>query len=166
MVITHTTARGIDEQVAKGLPIGYYGKDCDVASIPRRMFDWNIRPIEDRRSPGTGTIIAVPSNTRTRVIYVKGRRTWLSGIGFDAEMAMLYVRAGHPVKLRWEHDVATFVFDNFDMDPYVLEQLLTADKPRSVADEHGICTTLPTVKLVSGCQILLNMRERLKRASS
>ena len=165
MMITLTTVQEIDSQVTKGLHIGSYGRDCCVDDIPRRLFDWNVRAIEDRRSPGTGYIIAVPSNTRTRVIYVNGRRTWLNGIGFCAEMAEMYIRAGQPVKLRWEHDVACFVFDNFAMDAYVLEKLLAAEQPRKVADKHGISTLLPKVKIVAGCQIIQNIRSRLQRVT-
>jgi hypothetical protein len=163
MVITFSTAREIDEQVTKGLPIGSYGKETDVREIPRNIADWNIRPIEERKCPGTGYIIAVPSNTRTRIIYTRGRRSWLAGIGYSYELADLYIRASNTVKQRWDHSVASFVFDNRQIDEYVLNRILSSKQPRRTADDYGVSLHTTRANLVAGCQIVRNLLDLAKR---
>lgn len=162
-MLSFITVSSVDNQVINGLTLGSYISTFDTGTLPRYVGDWSIRPIEDRRNPGTGVIVALPSNSRTRLIYLQGRRVWLCKLGYDADMATNYIRASNTVKLRWDQDVATFVFDNYNMDGFVLDQILDSSQPRKVADSHGICNAINRGKLVSGCQVIKNIRGLRKR---
>jgi len=157
-MFSYTTVSSVDVQVRTGEPLAKYNLDFDIGSLPRYVGDWSIRAVEDRRNPGTGIIVAIPSNSRTRLIYLQGRRIWLGSIGYDKAKAENYIRASNTVKLRWDHDVATFVFDQLHMDEFIIESILTSSHPRREADEQGICTLLNRGKLVAGCQIIKNIR--------
>lgn len=157
MVITHSTVQEIDGQTLAGLPIGYYGKEDDLSSFPRMLGDWNIRTIGETRCPGTGYIVSVPSNARTRVIYTAGRITWLKGLGFSEELAHRYMKAGLVVSRKWDHEVAMFVLNNIKMDAFVLDLMLFSTNPKKVGEQHDIYTRSPRGKVLAGCQILKNM---------
>lgn len=157
MVITHNTVAEIDEQTLTGLPIGYYGKADDLTAIPRMLGDWNIRTIGDTRCPGTGYIVSVPSNARTRVIYIEGRITWLKALGFTQELAVRYIRASMVVSRKWDHEVATFVLNNIKIDEFVLDLMLYSNNPKKVGEQHDIYTRSPRGKVLAGCQILKNI---------
>ena len=157
MVISHNTTAEIDEQVAKGLAIGYYGKDDDMSQLPRMLGDWNIRAISDTRCPGCGSIVAVPSNARTRVIYTEGRLTWLKALGFDSELAEQYMKASVVVTRKWDHEVALFVLNNIKMDEFVLDLMLASHNPKRTGEKNNIYTRSPRSKVLAGCQILKNM---------
>lgn len=147
----------IDAQTLAGLPIGYYGKDDDLSMIPRCIGDWNIRPISETRCPGTGYIVAVPSNARTRVIYNRGRIVWLKALGYSDELAELYVKASMAVNRKWDHEVATFVLNNIKMDTFVLDLMLSSANPKKVGERHDIYTRSPRSKVLAACQILKNL---------
>lgn len=163
-MLSFITVSSVDNQVINGMTLGSYTKDFCTGSLPKYVGDWSIRPIEDRRNPGTGVIVAIPSNSRTRLIYLQGRRVWLGKLGFDSAMADNYIRASNTVKLRWDQDVATFVFDNLNMDGFVLDQIMESSHPRRTADAHGICSAINRGKLVSGCQVIKNIRGLRKRS--
>jgi hypothetical protein len=158
MVISHETIEAIDEQTLKGFPIGYYGKDDDMSLIPRMLGDWNIRAIEEKRTPGTGYIVAVPSNGRTRLIYTKGRIAWLVGLGFNPDLANAYVHSSGTITRRWDHEVALFVLNNAHMDDFVLDLMLSATNPKRAGERNNIHTRSSRGKVLSGCQILKSMR--------
>lgn len=157
MVITHSTVQEIDEQTLKGLPIGYYGKADDLSTVPRMLGDWNIRTIGETRCPGTGYIVSVPSNARTRVIYTTGRITWLKGLGYTDELAARYIKASIVVSRKWDHEVASFVLNNLKIDEYVLNLMLSSTNPKKVGEKHDIYTRSPRGKVLAGCQILKNL---------
>lgn len=157
MVITHSTTAEIDAQVRLGLAIGYYGRDDDLSTVPRMLGDWNIRAIVETRCPGTGYIVAVPSNARTRIIYTEGRMTWLQGLGFDSETAQRYIKASMVVSRKWDHEVALFVLNNIKMDEFVLDLMLHSHNPKKVGEQYDIYTRSPRGKVLAGCQILKNM---------
>lgn len=157
-MLNFNTVSSVDYQVINGLTLGSYISSFDTGTLPRFVGDWSIRAIEDRRNPGTGVLVAIPSNSRTRLIYLQGRRVWLCKLGFDSNMANNYIRASNTVKLRWDQDVATFVFDNYNMDEFVLENILESSHPKRTAEEQGICGSINRGKLVSACQIIKNVR--------
>ncbi|QBJ02789.1 hypothetical protein MZD04_gp263 [Pseudomonas phage Psa21] len=157
MVITHNTITEINEQTLRGLPIGYYGKEDDLSDVPRMLGDWNIRTISDSRCPGTGYIVAVPSNARTRLVYMEGRLTWLKALGFSQEQALKYYRAGMTVSRKWDHEVALFVLNNIKMDEFVLDVMLASHNPKKVGEKYDIYTRSTRGKVLAGCQILKNM---------
>lgn len=157
MVITHSTTDEIDTQTRAGLPIGYYGKDDDMSTVPRMLGDWNIRAIVETRCPGTGYIVAVPSNARTRIIYTEGRMTWLKALGFDDELAARYIKASMVVSRKWDHEVALFVLNNIKMDEFVLGLMINSHNPKKIAEQYDIYTRSPRGKVLAGCQILKNL---------
>jgi hypothetical protein len=157
MVISHNTVQQIDEQTRKGLPIGYYGKADVLSEVPRMLGDWNIRTIGDTRCPGTGYIVAVPSNARTRGIYTEGRLTWLKALGYDHDLAVRYIRAGMVVSRKWDHEVALFVLNNIKMDEYVLNLMLASNNPKKVGERYDIFTRSTRGKVLAACQILKNL---------
>lgn len=157
MVITQNTVEEIDAQALLGLAIGYYGKDDNLSDIPRMLGDWNIRPIGETRCPGTGYIVAVPSNARTRVIYIAGRTTWLKGLGFSDELAERYIKASNVVTRKWDHEVALFVLNNIKIDEFVLDLMLHSHNPKKVGEKHDIYTRSSRGKVLAGCQILKNL---------
>lgn len=157
MVITYNTVEEIDAQVLTGCAIGYYGKTDDVSTIPRMLGDWNIRAIGNSRAPGSGLIVAVPSNARTRKVYIEGRMVWLVTIGYDRELATRYIRASVAVSRKWDHEVALFVLNNLKMDEFVLDLMLVSHNPKKVGERHDIYTRSTRGKVLAGCQILKNM---------
>lgn len=158
MVITYASVDKIDSQVRIGLPIGHYGKGDDLSVLPDMLGDWNIRTITEDRNPGTGYIVAVPSNMRTRFIYKEGRINWLIALGFSYAQAELYYRASNRVKKKWDLRVAMFVLNNFTTDPFIIDGILTHENPKYACVENRIHVKLSQQKIVSGCQILVNMR--------
>ncbi|BEG72471.1 hypothetical protein RVBP21_0990 [Pseudomonas phage BRkr] len=158
MVISQNTATEIDSQVAKGLSIGYFGKGDDLSLIPRMIGDWNIRTIEEQRSPGTGYIVAVPSNTRTRLIYAAGRIAWLVALGYSEQTAHVYLKASSTVAKRWDHEVAQFVLTNYGIDTFILEQALSSDNPKKYLESQGYYSRVSRGKIIASCQILRNIR--------
>lgn len=158
MVITYVTTSKIDSQVRIGLPIGHYGKGDDLSVLPEMLGDWTIKTVTEDRNPGTGYIIAIPSNIRTRHIYKEGRLYWLRVLGYSDEQALLYFRASNNIKKKWDLRVAMFVLDNFTTDPFVIDQILKHENPKVACSRHNILVRLSQHKILSGCQILVNMR--------
>uniref|UniRef100_A0AB39CD87 Uncharacterized protein n=1 Tax=Pseudomonas phage RVTF4 TaxID=3236931 RepID=A0AB39CD87_9VIRU len=157
MVISHSTVTEIDEQTLRGLPIGYYGRADDLSVVPRMLGDWNIRTVGDTRSPGNGYIVAVPSNSRTRLIYTEGRITWLVALGFDRALAERYLKASAVVSRKWDHEVALFVLNNIKIDGFVLDTMLYSNNPKKVGEQYDIYTRSSRGKVLAGCQILKNL---------
>ncbi|AEH03653.1 hypothetical protein AVT69_gp228 [Pseudomonas phage PhiPA3] len=158
MPLTCTKVPEIDQFVTEGKHIGYFGKEDNITDLPSVIGDWNIRAIYDRVNPTTGYIVAVPSNTRTRVIYNTGRANWLQSLGYTSKQADLYIRASTIVNGRWDHRVAEFVLKHFHMDDYVIEEVIQSDRPKKVCQENNINTKLSARKILTACQILYNMR--------
>lgn len=158
MVISQSNANEIDEQVSKGLYIGYFGRDSFLSNIPRMIGDWNIRTIEERRSPGTGYIVAIPSNTRTRLIYNRGRITWLTALGYSQQLAEIYIKASATIGKRWDHEVALFVLDNYAMDIILLDDAIISENPKKYLEQLGFHFKFSRGKILAGCQILRNIR--------
>lgn len=158
MVISQSNANEIDIQVSKGLHIGYFGKDSDLSSVPKMIGDWNIRTIEEHRSPGTGYVVAIPSNTRTRLIYNRGRIAWLTALGFSQQLAELYIRASSTIGKRWDHEVALFVLDNYAMDIILLDEAITSENPKRFLETENFYFKISRGKILAGCQILRNIR--------
>ncbi|BBI55703.1 hypothetical protein [Pseudomonas aeruginosa] len=158
MVITHQTVDQIDTQVSLGLPIGYYGANDDLSTLIRTIGDWNIRPIEERRTPGTGYIVAVPSNTRTRVIYTAGRKRWLEALDFSPELAEKYIRACSAIKRCWDHDVATFVLTHNKISDELLKELMSVENPKAVLNHYKIPVKISRNRIIAACQIIFNIR--------
>lgn len=158
MVLTYVTVSKIDQQVRIGLPIGYYGKGDDLSALPDMLGDWNIKTVTEDRNPGTGYIVAVPSNMRTRFIYKEGRLAWLAALGYSESQALLYYRACNRVTKKWDLRVAMFVLDNFTTDPFIIDNILASSDHQSVCTENRIHTKLSQKKIEAGCQILVNMR--------
>lgn len=152
------TVADVDEKVSSGLYIGCFGKNDDLSSVPRQIGDWNLRIIEEQRSPGTGYIVAVPSNSRTRHVYTLGRKTWLEGLGFNPTQADLYIRASGSITKRWDHQVAQFVIDNFTIDQFIVEKILSSSNPRKACLDNGLVVKIKRGKIMAGCQILSNIQ--------
>lgn len=157
MVISHSTVTEIDEQVLRGLAIGYYGGTDDMSELPRMLGDWNIRTVGDTRCPGNGYIVAVPSNARTRLIYTEGRIVWLIALGYSRDLAERYIKASLVVSRKWDHEVATFVLNNIKIDEFVLDAMLRANNPKKVGERYDIYTRSPRGKVLAACQILKNL---------
>lgn len=158
MVLTYVTVSKIDSQVRIGLPIGHYGKGDDLSVLPDMLGDWNIRTVTEDRNPGTGYIIAVPSNMRTRLIYKEGRLNWLQAIGYTAVQALMYYRACNRVKRKWDLGVAMFVLDNYTTEPFIIDEILGHENPKVACFDNKIYVRLSQQKISDGCQILANMR--------
>lgn len=158
MVLTYVSVSKIDSQVRIGLPIGHYGKGDDLSVLPKMLGDWNIKTVTEDRNPGTGYIVAVPSNMRTRFVYKEGRLNWLKALGFSDAQALLYYRASNRVKKKWDFRVAMYVLDNFTTDPFIIDGILKHDNAKVACKEHNLKVKLSHQKIVSGCQILVNMR--------
>lgn len=158
MVLTYVSVPKIDSQVRIGLPIGHYGKGDDLSVLPDMLGDWNIRTVTEDRNPGTGYIVAVPSNMRTRFIYKEGRLAWLAALGFNRDQALRYYRASNRVKKKWDLRVALFVLENFTTDPFIIDGILKHDNAKIACVESNLRVKLSQHKIVSGCQILVNMR--------
>lgn len=158
MVLTYGTIEKVEDLVRKGLPIGHYGKDSDLTALPKMLGEWNVKTITEDRNPGTGYVVVVPSNMRTRLIYKEGRLAWLQGIGFTKHQALLYYRACNRVKKKWDLHVAEFVLANFNIDRFVAEEILSHNCPKEACRQHSVYCRLSNTKIVSGCQILVNIR--------
>lgn len=159
MVLTYGTISGIDLQVAKGLCVGYFGIDDDLSKVPKVIGDWNLRTVPDNHRHGIGMIVAVPTNRRTRKIYNKGRIAWLMGLGFSEEKAWRYFKASRTHKRKWDHRVARFVNDNFNLDPFIIADIIASGSPRRTSIEHGVYTTMNHGQVLGACQILAEIHE-------
>lgn len=154
MVLTYGTVEGIDLQVAKGIAIGYFGIDDDLSKIPKLVGDWSLRTVPDNHRHGVGMIVAVPTNRRTRKIYNKGRIAWLKALGFTEERAWLYFKASQTNKRKWDHRVANFVDTNFNLDPFIIADIIASESPRRTCMDNGIYTTMHNGQVIAGCEIL------------
>lgn len=154
MVLTYNTVDKIDMQVTAGLAVGYFGENEDLTKMPKRLGDWFLKTVPDEYRPNTGMIVAVPSNGRTRLLYRSGRLAWLSALGFNEEQAYRYMKASDRCAKRWEHRVAKFVLDNYTLDPFIIDNILSSALPRKACLEYGIYTTLNHGKVMAGCNIL------------
>lgn len=158
MVITGVSIANIDAQVRLGLPIGHYSKGDDLSVLPKMLGDWNIKTVTEDRNPGSGYIVAIPSNLRTRLIYKSGRIAWLMALGYSEERALLYYRASNRVKKKWDLKVALFVMDHFTMDHFNIELILISTNPKKVCESLNIYPRLSQHKILAGCQILANIK--------
>lgn len=158
MVLNYNTVDKVDALVGKGLNLGYYGLDDNLSKLPTNIGDWLICTVPDGYKPDVGLIVAVPSNKRTRLIYQDGRVRWLIAIGYRADYAQQYVRASKGVNHSWDHKVATFVNDNFTIDSFIIDAILTSSLPRKTCLEHGIFTTLNHGKVLAACKILKRLK--------
>lgn len=158
MVLTGVSIANIDTQVKLGLPIGHYSTGDDLSVLPKMLGDWNIKTITEDRNPGSGYIVAIPSNLRTRLIYKSGRIAWLMALGFNEERALLYYRASNRVKKKWDLKVALFVMDHFTMDHFNIDLILLSPNPKKVCESLNIYPRLSQHKILAGCQILANIK--------
>lgn len=158
MVITGVSIANIDAQVRLGLPIGHYSKGDDLSVLPKMLGDWNIKTVTEDRNPGSGYIVAIPSNLRTRLIYKSGRIAWLMALGYSEERALLYYRASNRVKKKWDLKVALFVMDHFTMDHFNIDLILISTNPKKVCESLNIYPRLSQHKILAGCQILANIK--------
>lgn len=154
MVLTYGTTGGIDLQVSKGLPVGYFGTDDDLSKIPRLLGDWALTTVPDQYRHGVGTIVAIPTNRRTRKIYNKGRITWLMALGFSEARAISYFKVSKHHKRKWDHRVAIFVNENYNLDPFIIAEIITSSAPRRTCIDHGIYTTMHHGQVLSAAQLL------------
>lgn len=145
-------------QVANGLAIGYFGDKDDLTKIPKRISDWNLRTVPNEYRPNAGKIVAVPSNARTRVIYRVGRMTWLTALGYNDQQAYRYMKASSQCSKRWEHQIASFVLDNYTLDPFIIDRILISALPRKTCLEHGVYTTMNHGKVIAACNILKRLQ--------
>lgn len=158
MALNYNSVDQIDDLVSKGLSLGYYSRSDDLSKLPTNIGDWLIHTVPDGYKPDVGLIVAVPSNKRTRLIYQDGRVRWLITIGYRADYAQQYVRASKGVSHSWDHRVATFVNDNFTLDSFIIDAILTSALPRKTCLEHGIFTTLNHGKVIAACTILKRLK--------
>lgn len=159
MVLTYHTVDKIDLQVAAGLAVGYFGDKDDLRRLPKRVGDWLLKTVPDDYRPNVGLIVAIPSNGRTRLIYRKGRMTWLMSLGFNEEQAFRYLKACENVNRRWDHRVAQFVLDNYTLDPFIIDTIINSPVPRKACIENGIFTTLNHGKVIAACNILKRLND-------
>lgn len=159
MVLTYGTVEGINLQVARGLGIGYFGIDDDLSKIPKLIGDWSIKTVPDAYRHGVGLIVAVPTNRRTRMIYKKGRMVWLEGLGFSVERALQYYRISARAKRKWDHRVATFVNNNFNLDPFVIADIISSKRPRQACLDNGIYTTMHHGQVVDALLLLEELQK-------
>lgn len=158
-MLTYGHVSGMDLQVAQGLAVGYFGIDDDLTKIPKLIGDWELHTVPDNHRHGIGMIVAVPTNRRTRQIYNKGRIVWLKSLEFSEERAWLYFKASKRHKRKWDHRVAEFVNDNFDLDPFIINDILESTTPRKRCIEHGIFTTMNPGQVLGACQILAEIHK-------
>jgi hypothetical protein len=158
MVLTYNTVDKIDIQVAAGLTIGYFGQDDDLDKYPKQIGDWLIKTVWDGYTPNTGSIVAVPTNGRTRLIYRTGRLMWLSALGFNDHQAYQYMKASDRCSKRWDHRVARFVLENITVDAFIIDRILTSALPRRMCLEQGIYTTLDHGRVLAGCGIIKRLQ--------
>lgn len=154
MVLTYGTVEGMDLQVSKGLPVGYFGIDDDLSKIPKLLGDWSLRTVPDNHRHGIGMIVAVPTNRRTRKLYNKGRITWLRNLDFSEEHAWLYFKVSQNHKRKWDHRVASFVNANFNLDPFIIVAITKSEFPRRTCIDNGIYTTMNHGQVLDACKIL------------
>lgn len=159
MVLTYGTVTGVDIQVLKGLPIGYFGIEDDLSKLPKFVGDWELRTVPDNHRHGIGMIVAVPTNRRTRKIYNKGRIEWLKVLGFTEANAWVYLKASKNHKRKWDHRVARFVNDNLNLDPFIIKDILDSPFPRKTCLVHGVYTTMNHGQVLGACQILAEIHK-------
>jgi len=159
MVLTYGTVAGIDLQVSKGLAVGYFGIEDDLSKISRMVGDWELRTVPDNHRHGIGMIVAVPTNRRTRKIYNKGRIAWLMALEFSEEKAWVYFKASKQHKRKWDHRVAQFVNVNFDLDPFIINDIIESESPRRTCLDHGVYTTMNPGQVLGACQILAGINQ-------
>jgi hypothetical protein len=148
----------IDATVAAGEVIAVLKKEDLASNIPGQIGDWTIRVVTSSNTE-LRTVVAVPSNGRTRTLYNAGRILWLRNMGFSEERANRYFHASAQVAHRWEDDVARFVLDNWDMSDDTYDAIRAATSPRQRAEELGVTVTLTRPRLNAAMQILANVTE-------
>ncbi len=159
MVLTYGTVAGIDFQVANGLAIGYFGIEDDLSKMPKTIGDWGLRTVPDSYRQGIGTIVAVPTNRRTRKIYNVGRIKWIKAMGFSDQKTLIFFKVTRTHRYKWNHKVASFVCDHYDTDPFIINEILVSDNPYKKCLEYGIHTTMMPRKIIGACQILSNIHK-------
>lgn len=156
------TIQAIDQAVIQGNALATLDRSTGAISVPPEVGDWHLRVINGQDG-AERSIVAVPSNTRTRNIYNTGRRVWLSNLGFDEALANTYFQASAQVAYRWEEGVAKFVLANQDMSDEVWYAIRDASNTRKEAGLQGIATTLSQPRLNAALQILMNMWEHVRK---
>ena len=156
-MIQHYSIDEIDDRVARGMNIGEFTGN-KAPQVPTFVRDWNIHVIFIGQT--RGEVVAVPTNSRTREIYNKGRLAWLMLQGFTEEQAKTYLSVSSPYKHRWEQPVAKFVLDNLDMEEDVWYDITKAKQPSVRARELDIQFDMSETRLKCAMQLLMNMWEQ------
>lgn len=147
----------IDTIVAKGAPLGKIGLQ---EAFPQFVGDWNLRLVTSRGVSAEGTLVAVPTNSRTRCIYNEGRRAWLRSLGFNDHQVEDYMKASGQIMYRWEDLVAKFVLAYENMSVEMWEDIFHDKYPRRRAEELGLaCQGMTQPRLLAAMQILTNIWE-------
>lgn len=154
MMLTYSTIKGMDSLVIAGLPVGTYGANDDLTKLPKQIGDWSLKTAPDFYRHGVGSIVAVPTNRRTRKIYIKGRIAWLMALGFSEPQAWEYYRVSKRHKRKWDHRVAGFVNDNYNLDPFIISEIMTSASPRKTCLINGIYTTMNHAQVIASMQLL------------
>lgn len=157
MMLTYTTITGMDSLVLAGLPVGNYGTNDDLSKLPKLFGDWCLKTTPSPYRFGVGNIVAVPTNRRTRKIYIKGRITWLMALGFSEPQAWEYYRVSKRHKRKWDHRVAGFVNDNYNLDTFIIAEILESPTPRKACLANGIYTTMHHGQVVAAMQLLIEI---------
>lgn len=158
-MLTYGHVSGMDLQVATGLPVGYFGIDDDLTKIPKMVGDWELHTVPDNHRHGIGMIVAVPTNRRTRMIYNKGRIVWLKALDFSEARAWIYFKASKRHKCKWDHRVAEFVNTNFNLDSFIIMDVLNSLSPRKTCIEHGVFTTMNPGQVIGAFKILAEIHK-------
>lgn len=156
-MIQQYSVNEIDDRVARGLNIGEFIGN-KAPEVPTFVRDWNIHVIYIGQT--RGEIVAVPTNSRTREIYNRGRLVWLVGLGFEEEKAKIYLNVSSPYKHRWETPVAKFVLDNLGMEEDIWYDITRAKQPGVRARELGLDFDMSETRLKCAMQLLMNMWEQ------
>lgn len=130
----------------------------EVDTIPARVGDWTLRIIATP-AEATQTLVAVPTNSRTRNIYTAGRRAWLKDLGFTDAQIDDYMRASQTVMYRWEDTVAQFVNKYEQMPTDHWNDIYRSRNPRERATELGYTHSMSRNRLMAALQILMNIWE-------
>lgn len=156
------TIQAIDQVVVQGNALAVLDRSSGAISVPAEVGDWHLRVVNGQDA-AERSVVAVPSNTRTRNIYNTGRRMWLRNLGYDETLANTYFQSSAQVAYRWEEGVAVFVLANQGMNDKVWYAIRDASNPRKEAIQQGVQTTLSTPRLNAAMQILMNMWENVRK---
>lgn len=161
-MLENITIQSIDQLVVNGQALAILTKESGNVSIPQEVGDWHLR-IVNGQDGEERSIVAVPSNSRTRSLYNAGRRVWLHELGYSEELANTYFHASAQIAHRWEEGVAKFVLAHQDMTDVVWYAIRDSVNPRKEAGLQGIETTLSQPRLNAALQILMNGWEHIRK---